>query len=64
MKRIVLAAALAALALPAAADKPASSPHPHFNDQGTLTWFTALADAKAAAKKGGRAIFVEYGRAA
>jgi hypothetical protein len=64
MKRILLVAALAALALPAAAEKPALSPHPHFNDQGTLNWTTALADAQAAARKGGRAIFVEYGRAA
>jgi hypothetical protein len=62
MKRIVLIAALAALALPAAAEGP--TPHPYFNDGGTLSWSTALADAQAAARKGGRAIFVEFGREA
>ena len=36
--------------------------HPHFDDQGTLRWYTKLADAQAAAKKEGKLIFVEYGR--
>ncbi|MHC4941079.1 MAG: hypothetical protein ACYTHK_19250 [Planctomycetota bacterium] len=36
--------------------------HPHFDDQGTLTWYTKLADAQAAAKKEGKLIFIEYGR--
>ena len=38
------------------------SSHPHFDDQGTLRWYTKLADAQAAAKKEGKLIFIEYGR--
>jgi hypothetical protein len=38
--------------------------HPHFNDGGTLSWYTTLAEAQAAAKKADKLIFVEYGRAA
>jgi len=38
--------------------------HPHFNDQGTIRWFTKLADAQAAAKKEGKLVFIEYGREA
>jgi hypothetical protein len=38
--------------------------HPHFNDGGTLSWYTKLADAKAAAKKADKLIFVEFGRKA
>jgi len=36
--------------------------HPHFDDHGTLTWFEHLADAKAAAKKADKLVFIEYGR--
>ena len=38
--------------------------HPHFNDGGTIRWFTKLADAQAAAKKEGKLVFIEYGREA
>ena len=36
--------------------------HPHFDDRGTLTWFTKWKDAQAAAKKEGKKIFIEMGR--
>ncbi len=36
--------------------------HPHFNDRGTLRWYTKLADAQAVAKKEGKLVFIEYGR--
>ena len=36
--------------------------HPHFDDGGTLRWYTKLADARAAAKKQGKLVFIEYGR--
>jgi hypothetical protein len=55
---------LAAIALFAAVatakDKPQG--HPHFNDGGTLRWFTEFAAASAAAKKEGKVVFIEYGR--
>jgi len=38
------------------------STHPHFDDKGTLTWFTALEDAKTAAQAEGKLIFIEFGR--
>jgi hypothetical protein len=38
--------------------------HPHFNDGSTLSWYSTLAEAQAAAKKADKLIFVEYGRAA
>ncbi len=38
--------------------------HPHFDDKGTLVWSTSMADAKDAAKKADKMIFLEYGRAA
>jgi len=38
--------------------------HPHFDDHGTLAWFGRLADAKAAAKKANKLVFIEYGRKA
>ena len=44
------------------AQEKKKSSHPHFDDQGTLTWYTKLADAQAAAKKEGKLIFIEYGR--
>ncbi|MHC4955565.1 MAG: hypothetical protein ACYTGZ_17070 [Planctomycetota bacterium] len=45
-----------------AGDKAKKSSHPHFNDQGTIRWYTKLADAQAAAKKEGKLVFIEYGR--
>ena len=38
------------------------TPHPHFNDKGTLDWTTSLADAKAKAQAEGKRIFIEFGR--
>lgn len=38
--------------------------HPHFDDGGTLAWSTKFAEAKAAAKKQDKLVFVEYGRKA
>lgn len=59
----ILAAASALLvagfALPAQAGR---SSHPYFDDQGTLTWYHRLDDAKRAARAEGKVIFVEYGR--
>jgi hypothetical protein len=37
-------------------------PHPHFNDQGTLTWYTSMREAVAAARAEDKVILVEYGR--
>jgi hypothetical protein len=67
MKRFAAAAVVLVLAASAGAarageEKPAS--HPHFNDGGTLSWFTRLADARTAAKKAGKLIFIEFGREA
>jgi len=42
----------------------AQQKHPHFDDGGALAWQTELSAAKAAAKKAGKLIFIEYGRAA
>jgi hypothetical protein len=53
---------LALVAVAFAADAP--KPHPHFNDQGVLSWSVKLADAQAAAKSGDKLIFIEYGREA
>lgn len=39
-----------------------ATPHPHFNDKGTLSWSTTMADAKAAAQAEGKHIFIEFGR--
>jgi hypothetical protein len=39
-----------------------TSTHPHFDDRGTLQWFTSMAEAKAAAAKDGKRIFIEFGR--
>ena len=36
--------------------------HPHFNDRGTLHWFTSFADAQEAARRDGKRIFIEFGR--
>lgn len=38
--------------------------HPHFDDGGTLRWYTRMEDAAAAAKKEGKLVFIEYGREA
>ena len=39
-----------------------ASSHPHFDDRGTLRWFTSLADARAEAAATGKRIFIEFGR--
>ncbi len=64
MKTLALAAVVASLVpLGAAlAGDENQAPHPHFNDGGTLSWSTRLADAQAAAKKAGKLIFIEFGR--
>ncbi len=36
--------------------------HPYFDDRGTLVWYTELAEAKRAARRLDKVIFVEYGR--
>jgi len=46
------------------ADAAPGQKHPHFDDGGALAWHTTFAEAKAAATKADRLIFVEYGRAA
>jgi hypothetical protein len=56
--------AVAVLAAASAALGGKLSPHPHFDDGGTLHWHTKLADAKAAAKRDGRLVLIEYGREA
>ncbi len=38
------------------------TPHPHFDDHGTLDWHTAWADAAAKARETGKRIFIEFGR--
>ncbi|MEM8883133.1 MAG: hypothetical protein AAGD14_03600 [Planctomycetota bacterium] len=50
------------LLLAASAAWAGKSSHPHFDDRGTLQWFTELEKAQAAARKQGKVIFVEYGR--
>lgn len=56
-------AALAAFALAGlAGDAPKATPHPRFDDKGTLSWSEKLADAKTAAQAAGKLIFIEYGR--
>ena len=70
LSSIVFAAAALAVAtavgLAGDAPKPTASltPHPHFNDGGTLLWSKKVADAQAAAKAGDKLIFIEYGREA
>ena len=39
-----------------------TSTHPHFDDRGALQWYTSMADAKAAAAREGKRIFIEFGR--
>jgi thioredoxin-related protein len=36
--------------------------HPHFDDRGTLDWYTSFAEAQAAAQSDGRRLFIEIGR--
>ncbi len=38
------------------------TPHPHFDDKGTLHWHTRLADALAQAAAEGKQVFIELGR--
>jgi hypothetical protein len=57
--RLVLPFVLCGLAGTVPAQK-----HPHFDDKGALAWHTKLADAKAAAAKVDKLIFIEYGREA
>ncbi len=38
------------------------TPHPHFNDRGTLHWHTSLAEARKQAAVEGKLIFIEFGR--
>ncbi len=54
-----LAVIVAAVAI---AGDAAKGRHPHFNDQGALSWSTKLAEAQAAAKTADKLIFIEYGR--
>lgn len=39
-----------------------TSSHPHFDDRGTVQWYTTMAEAKAAAAAEGKKIFIEFGR--
>jgi hypothetical protein len=64
MRTLSSLAALTALAAVLLAGGDKSNGHPHFNDGGTLHWYTKLSDAQAAAKKEGKVVFVEYGREA
>lgn len=36
--------------------------HPHFDDRGTLDWHTTFAEAQAAAREGGKRLFIDVGR--
>jgi hypothetical protein len=36
--------------------------HPHFDDRGTLDWHVRWDDALAAARAGGKLVFIEMGR--
>jgi hypothetical protein len=38
------------------------TPHPHFDDQGTMSWHTRFADAQREARETGKRIFIEFGR--
>tara|TARA_R110002072_G_scaffold58824_11_gene149550 strand:- start:7550 stop:7954 length:405 start_codon:yes stop_codon:yes gene_type:complete len=39
-----------------------TTPHPHFDDRGTLSWHTTMAQAKEEAARDGKLIFIELGR--
>jgi hypothetical protein len=60
VRSLAVSALLAVTALAFAADAPKR--HPHFDDQGTLSWSTKLSDAQAAARASGKLIFIEFGR--
>ena len=36
--------------------------HPHFDDGGTLSWYTSWAEAHAAAATSGKKVLIEMGR--
>ena len=36
--------------------------HPHFDDRGTLDWHTRMADARKAAEREEKLVFIEMGR--
>ena len=38
------------------------TPHPHFDDRGTLHWHTRFSDALAEAKASNKRVFIEMGR--
>ncbi|HEU4420632.1 MAG TPA: hypothetical protein VFT55_16960 [Planctomycetota bacterium] len=54
---------LATIILPAATflAAAAAQKHPHYNDGGTLAWFTTFAAAKEAARNADKLIFMEVG---
>lgn len=59
----VVPVAFALLAIALSAQKLATAaPHPHFNDRGTLSWYTSLAEAQSVARETGRLIFIDSGR--
>ena len=61
MRKVFIAAVLMA-GVASAKGEQKTKAHPHFNDGGTLRWYTKLADAQKVAKKEGKLIFIEYGR--
>ena len=38
------------------------STHPHFDDRGTLTWYTSLEAARSVAARDGKLLLLEMGR--
>jgi hypothetical protein len=56
------AAAVAAAVLVSVSSRAEAGPHPLFDDQGTLDWYTSLDAARAAAEAQGKLIFIEAGR--
>lgn len=38
------------------------TPHPHFDDRGTLNWHTSLSAAREQAGAEGKLVFIEFGR--
>jgi hypothetical protein len=48
--------------LPTSRSMTDRSPHPHFDDHGTLSWHTRYADALAQAKRENKVLFIEMGR--
>lgn len=39
-----------------------NSSHPHFDDRGTLNWYSRFEDAFRAAREEGKLLFIELGR--